>query len=152
MRIPPRLSRDDLIGTFTDHYRIVLLDTPDLRRQSMQVQIDDRELNALDALCLRLSDRQIVHRVSDREMMHTISEITKKISTLDDPSRNAKATRPRIYTLNCSKCHIAGASQMRYLENLKFPVRQNFVGEAPITISPFFVNRFCYNRLVMMLT
>ncbi|PQE09635.1 WD40 repeat protein [Rutstroemia sp. NJR-2017a WRK4] len=122
MRIPPRLSRDDLIGTFTDHYRIVLLDTPDLRRQSMQVQIDDRELGALDALCLRLSDRQIVHRVSDREMMHTISEITKKISTLDDPSRNAKATRPRIYTLNCSKCHIAGASQMRYLENLKFPL------------------------------
>ncbi|KAM3072533.1 hypothetical protein ACMFMG_009329 [Clarireedia jacksonii] len=121
MRIPPRLSRDDLIGTFTDQYRIVLLDTPDLRRQSMQVQIDDRELEAVDALCLHLSDRQIVHRVSDREMMHTISEITKKISTLDDPSRNAKATRPRIYTLNCSKCHMAGASQMRYLENLKFP-------------------------------
>ncbi|QSZ31823.1 hypothetical protein DSL72_001392 [Monilinia vaccinii-corymbosi] len=121
MRIPPRFSRDDLVGTFTDQYRIILPDTPDLRRQSMQVQRDDQELDALDALCLRLSDRQMISRVSDREMMHTISEITKRILALDDPSHHAKPSRPRIYALNCSKCHLAGASQMRYLENLKFP-------------------------------
>ncbi|RAL65451.1 hypothetical protein DID88_001018 [Monilinia fructigena] len=122
MRIPPRFSKDDLVGTFTDQYRIILPDTSDLRRQSMQIQIDDRELDAVDALCLRLSDRQMISRVSDREMMHTISEITKRILALDDPSRHAKPSRPRIYTLNCSKCHFAGASQMRYLENLKFPL------------------------------
>ncbi|KAG4027877.1 hypothetical protein MFRU_026g00580 [Monilinia fructicola] len=122
MRIPPRFSKDDLVGTFTDQYRIILPDTPDLRRQSMQIQVDDRELDAIDALCLRLSDRQMISRVSDREMMHTISEITKRILALDDPSRHAKPSRPRIYTLNCSKCHLAGASQMRYLENLKFPL------------------------------
>lgn len=126
MQMPPRFSKDDLVGTFTDQYRIILPDTPDLRRQSMQIQTDDYDLGAIDALCLRLNDRQMISRVSDREMMHTISEITKRILALDDPSRHAKSSRPRIYTLNCSKCHVAGASQMRYLENLKFPVRQVF--------------------------
>lgn len=121
MRIPPRFSKEDLIGTFTDQYRIILPDTPDLRRQSMQIEADDKDLDAIDALCLRLGDRQMISRVSDREMMHTISEITKRILALDDPSRHVKSSRPRIYTLNCSKCHLAGASQMRYLENLKFP-------------------------------
>ncbi|TGO15708.1 hypothetical protein BPAE_0548g00010 [Botrytis paeoniae] len=121
MRIPTRFSKEDLVGTFTDQYRIILPDTPDLRRQSMQIETDDKELDAIDALCLRLNDRQIISRVSDREMMHTISEITKRILALDDPSRHAKSSRPRIYTLNCSRCHLAGASQMRYLENLKFP-------------------------------
>lgn len=126
MRIPPRFSKEDLVATFTDQYRIILPDTPDLRRLSMQIEMDDKELDAIDTLCLRLDDRQIISRVSDREMMHTISEITKRILALDDPSRHAKSSRPRIYTLNCSKCHLAGASQMRYLENLKFPVRQVF--------------------------
>ncbi|KAF7855442.1 hypothetical protein EAF04_010184 [Stromatinia cepivora] len=122
MRIPPRFSKEDLIATFTDQYRIILPDTPDLRRQSMQIEVDDKDLDVIDALCLRLSDRQMISRVSDREMMHTISEITKRILALDDPSRHAKPSRPRIYTLNCSRCHLAGASQMRYLENLKFPL------------------------------
>ncbi|EDN94973.1 hypothetical protein SS1G_10848 [Sclerotinia sclerotiorum 1980 UF-70] len=67
MRIPPRFSKEDLIGTFTDQYRIILPDTPDLRRQSMQIEADDKDLDAIDALCLRLGDRQMISRLDNPE-------------------------------------------------------------------------------------
>ncbi|EMR91338.1 putative wd40 repeat protein [Botrytis cinerea BcDW1] len=68
MRIPPRFSKEDLVATFTDQYRIILPDTPDLRRLSMQIEMDDKELDAIDTLCLRLDDRQIISRHADDDL------------------------------------------------------------------------------------
>ena len=94
-----------------------------VRRQSSESHIDESEMDAIDALCSRLSHRQIVHRVSDRELMHGISEITRNIALLDDPSGQFRAVRPRLYTFNCSKCHLVGDSELRNLGILEPPVR-----------------------------
>jgi hypothetical protein len=126
LRMPAHLSKMDLVSTFSETFRIILPDTPSLvRRNSTDSQNDENEMDAIDALCVRLCDRQVVHRVSDREMMHGVSEITRNIALLDDPSGQFRTTRPRLYVINCGRCHFAGDSQLRYLENLKFPVCLN---------------------------
>jgi len=132
LKMPPHLSKMDLVSTFSETFRIILPDTPTLvRRKSTDSQGDENEMDALDLLCARLVERQVVHRVSDREMMHGISEITRNIALLDDPSGQLRAVRPRLYMLNCGGCHFAGDSQLRYLENLKLPVRSNTLNYAP---------------------
>ncbi len=128
MRMPPHLSKMDLVATFSETFRIILPDTPSLvPRNSSESQVDENEMDAIDALCVRLNDRQVIHRVSDREMMYSISEITRNIALLDDPSGQFRAARPRLYAINCQRCHLAGDSQLRYLQNLKFPVRPELV-------------------------
>lgn len=123
MRLPAHLNRMDLVSQFSETFRIILPDTPSLvRRRSSESHVDENEMDAIDSLCSKLSDRQVIHRVSDREMMHKISEITKKISLLDDPAGGFRATRPRLYTFNCEECHLAGDSQLRSLGNLNLPV------------------------------
>jgi hypothetical protein len=124
IRLPVHLSKIDLISAFSETFRVILPDTPSLVRQrSSGSHIDESEMDAIDALCSRLSDRQIVHRVSDRELMHGISEITRNIALLDDPSGQFRAVRPRLYTFNCSKCHLVGYSELRNLGILDLPVR-----------------------------
>jgi len=122
--MPSHLSKIELVSTFSETFRVILPDTPTLvRRKSTDSQRDENEMDAMDALCVRLCDRQVIHRVSDREMMHGVSEITRNIALLDDPSGQLRTARPRLYVINCGKCHLAGDSQLRYLEHLKFPVR-----------------------------
>jgi hypothetical protein len=132
MQMPLHLSKLDLVIMFCEIFRIVLLDTPNLaRRNSSEGQLDENEMDALDAVCVRLNDRQVVHRVSDRKMMHSISEITRNIALLDDPSGQFRAPRPRLYAINCRRCHLAGDSQLKYLQNLELPVRSKLYERSP---------------------
>jgi hypothetical protein len=123
IRVPSYLTKADLLATFSETFRIILPDTPVVaRRSSSEAQVDEYEIDAIDALCARLNDRQVVQRASDREMMHNISEITRNISLLDDPSGQFRATRPRLYAINCRKSHIAGDSQLRDIWKIKLQV------------------------------
>lgn len=124
VHLPNHLSKVDLSSTFSEIFRIILPDTPRLgRRTSSESHNDEIEMDALDALCSRLSDRQLVHRVSDREMMHNVSELTRNLALLDDPGGRFRGQRStRLYAFNCEKCHLAGDSQLRNL-GLDLPVR-----------------------------
>jgi hypothetical protein len=122
MRLPTHLSKMDLVSTFSETFRIILPDTPSLvRRRSSESHVDESEIDAIDSLCSRLNDRQVINRLSDREMTHNISEIMRSIALLDDPSGAFRAARPRLYAFNCRKSHLAGDSQMR-TSNLNLPV------------------------------
>jgi hypothetical protein len=124
LRMPPHLSRMDLFATFSETFRIILPDTPNIvRRNSSESPADENEIDAIDALCARLNDRHLVQRVSDREVMHSISEIMRNIALLDDPSGQFRAACPKLYVVNCQQCHLAGDSQLRNSDNLKLPVR-----------------------------
>jgi hypothetical protein len=123
IQMPSHLSKMDLIATFSDTFRIILPDTLNLsRRGSSESPSDENEMDAIDSLCTWLSNRQVVHRVSDREVMHGMSEVTRSIALLDDPSGQFRTARPRLYALNCSRCHLAGESQLKSLAKLNFPV------------------------------
>ncbi len=143
MRLPPHISKLDLVSTFSEIFRIILPDTPNLvRRSSSESQVDDEsEMDAIDSLCASLIERQAIHRVSDREMMHNISEITRNIALLDDPSGQFRAACPRLYGMNCQRCHLVGHSQLRYMDNIKFPVRSEFYKNFP--------DRYIQKRVVM---
>ena len=130
LRIPSHLAKVDLVASFSETFRIIIPETPSPeRRNSSKSRAEEDETNAISALCVRLNTRQIVHRVSDREMMHNVSEITANIALLDDPTGQFRSTQPRLYAMNCQKCHLVGYSQIRYLGNLKFQVRLRFFGE-----------------------
>jgi hypothetical protein len=121
IRMPPHLSKVDLVTTFSDIFRIILPDT--LRSGRLNSSEDgEYEIDAIDGLCARLLDRQVVNRVSDREMMYSISEITRNIALLNDPSGQFRAARPKIYAFNCQRCHLVGDSQLRNDENIGFLV------------------------------
>ncbi|KAL2024840.1 hypothetical protein VTK56DRAFT_5661 [Thermocarpiscus australiensis] len=114
LRIPPHLSRVDMVAAFSNTFRIILPDTLDLSRRDMSgPQVDEGELDALDALCARLKDRQVIHRVSDREMVHNISQVVRNILLLDDPGGSFIPSQPGLYAVNCPQCHLTGASQLR---------------------------------------
>ncbi|KAL1953032.1 hypothetical protein VTO42DRAFT_3741 [Malbranchea cinnamomea] len=122
LHMPPHLPRVELVRMFGDIFQIILPDTPSLTQaKSSGYAGDAYEVDALDALCRSLLNRQVLHRVSDRQMMHSISEITRSISLLDDPSGQNKSMAPRVYVLNCQYCHIAGETQLNYTDNLRFP-------------------------------
>lgn len=111
------------MATFSDTFRIILPDTLNLsRRNSVERRGDENDIDAIDALCMKLAERQVVQRVSDREVMHSMSEITRNIALLDDPAGQFRSGRPRIFVVNCDMAHILGETQLRSLENLKIPV------------------------------
>jgi hypothetical protein len=123
LRMPSHLSKLDVMATFSDTFRIILPDTLQLsRRDSMDSRADETEMDALDMLCSKLCERQVVHRASDRELVHSVSEITRNIALLDDPTSQFRSTRPRLFALNCNMCHVAGESQLRSLRNISIPV------------------------------
>lgn len=114
IQLPPHLSKVDLVTNFSDTFRIILPDTLSLaRRGSSESLSDENDIDAIDALCSRLSDRQVVNRISDREMMHSVSEVARSIELLDDPSGKLRTTRPKIFTVNCDACHVVGESQLK---------------------------------------
>ena len=124
IRMPPHLSKMDLVAIFSDTFRIILPDTPNIvRRNSSESPVDENEIEAIDALCARLNNRHLVQRASDRETVHSISEIMRNIALLDDPSGQFRAASPKLYVMNCRRCHLAGNSQLRNSDHLKLPVR-----------------------------
>jgi hypothetical protein len=132
IRLPGHLSRSEMIATFSETFRTILPETPSLvRRISSPSQMDECEIDAIDALCLKLNERQIISRVSDREMMHSMSEITKNIALLDDPSSLLRSPRPRLYVLNCENVHLFGDTHLRSLGYTKFPVRLEKISFIP---------------------
>lgn len=124
LRMPDHLSKFDLVATFSDTFRIILPDTLNLARQGSS-DSDDFEIDAIDLLCTKLSDRQILNRVSDHELSRSVSEVTRNIALLDDPSGQFRSVRPRIWVLNCQKGHIVGETQLKATENMNFPVRSH---------------------------
>jgi hypothetical protein len=127
IRTPPNLSRLDMVASFSCAFRIVLPDTLDLsRHDGAGSRVDECELDALDALCTRLRERQVIHRVSDREMVHNISQVVRNILLQDDPSSRFAASRPGLYVVNCPECHLVGASQLKS-SGIQLPVCPLFV-------------------------
>ncbi|TAQ83254.1 hypothetical protein B7494_g8423, partial [Chlorociboria aeruginascens] len=132
LRIPSHLQKEGLVTTFSEMFRIILPDTPNLSQRASGSHVDENEIDAMDALCAKLNDRQVINRVSDREMMHSISAITRNIALLDDPSGQFRTTHPRLYAMNCQNCHLAGESQLKNLEELKFPSDPGEASEIPL--------------------
>ncbi len=123
IRLPSHLSKVDLVSNFSDTFRIILPDTLSLtRRGSLDALADESDIDAIDAFCARLSDRQVVSRVSDREMMHSISQVTRNIELLDDPSGKLRATRPKVFVMNCEGCHTVGGGQLKASDKLNLSV------------------------------
>ena len=131
LRMPSHLCKMDAMSTFSDTFRIILPDTLQLsRRDSSEPRNDESEMDALDSLYVKLSDRQVIHRVSDLELVHGVSEIVRNIGLLDDPTSQSRSTRPRIFAVNCNMCHVAGESQLKAGGNMTIPVRKvRFVGK-----------------------
>ncbi|OJD21078.1 hypothetical protein ACJ73_07583, partial [Blastomyces percursus] len=133
VRLPHHLSKADSITSFSDHFRIVLPNTPNVTTQDSYESDDDENVaDALDSLCQNLSCRRLISRVSDREMIHSITEVTRSIALFDDPSGQFRASRPSLYVLNCRGCHLAGYSQLRYLENIDIPLDSREAAEVNI--------------------
>lgn len=123
LRMPSHLQKLDLLATFSDTFRIILPDTLQLsRRDSTTTRADEAEIDALVMLCVKMSERQVVHRVSDKVLVHGVAEITRNISLLDDPTSQARSMHPRLFAVNCNMCHVVGESQLRFLGNIKIPV------------------------------
>ncbi|KAM7220817.1 hypothetical protein V8F06_003886 [Rhypophila decipiens] len=114
LRMPPSLSKLDMVAAFSATFRIVLPDTPDFSAQPLADSraLDEHELDALDSLCVRLKQRQVIHRMSDRETMINVSQVVRNILLQDDPGGQSATSRPSLYALNCSKCHLVGGSQL----------------------------------------
>lgn len=122
LRMPSHLSKVDLVATFSATFRIVLPDTLDLsRRDSAESHTDEIELDALEALCARLNERQVIHRVSDLEMMHNVSQVIRNILLQDDPNGQFRASHPGLFVVNCPESHFVGGSQLRS-SGYNFPV------------------------------
>ncbi|KAK3322075.1 hypothetical protein B0H66DRAFT_473656 [Apodospora peruviana] len=114
IRIPFGLSRVDMVAAFSNTFRIILPDTPDLSRQDTSgSRGDEYELDAVDALCARLKERQVIHRMSDRETMINVSQVVRNILLQDDPAGQSGTARPSLYAVNCPQCHLVGGSQIR---------------------------------------
>lgn len=137
MHIPPNVSKLGLVGTFNDTFRIILPDTLNLApRNTCGPLFDETEMDALDSLCLRVKDRQLLHRASDKETLHSISAITSSISLLDDPSGHLRPSgHPGLYAVNCPECHLVGESQLRAVKDLDFPVSLAFFQRISLILS-----------------
>ncbi|KAI9046854.1 hypothetical protein LZ554_008933 [Drepanopeziza brunnea f. sp. 'monogermtubi'] len=106
IRTPAHISKVDLVSYFSDTFRIILPDTLSLtRRGSSDALADEIDIDAIDALCTRLCDRQVLNRVSDREMMHSISQLkaSGKLSLALDTRDSSE-----IYLPPNSKCLVCG--------------------------------------------
>lgn len=123
LHMPPNLSKVEMVAAFSTTFRIILPDTPDFSRQVLAGSSvhDEYELDALDSLCVRLRQRQVIHRMSDRETMINVSQVVRTILLQDDPGGQSGTARPSLYALNCSKCHLVGGSQLAST-GIKLPV------------------------------
>jgi hypothetical protein len=119
----PYFDKKDLSRSFAHAFRTVLPEPPThIRQKSAMSYIEDNEMDALDALHAKLSDRQIVNRASDHAMISGVSKVTRNIELLDDPTSQARVGPPKLYAVNCKKCHIVGDGQLRRSDNRRFSV------------------------------
>ncbi|KAL3422349.1 hypothetical protein PVAG01_06505 [Phlyctema vagabunda] len=121
LSLPPHLSKIDLITVFSDTFRVILPDTLSLTRRGSESNIDEYDMDAIDALRLKLDSRRILHRISDGEVMRNITEITRTIALLDDPSGQFRAAHPKLYVLDCKRLHLTGGTQMRLTASRDLP-------------------------------
>ena len=122
LHMPPRFPKRELVSTFTATFRSILPDTLDITSSdSAELAIDEIELDALDLFITNLRARQIIHRVSDTDMMRSVSQLVRQVLDYDNPDEQFGAPHPGLYAVNCSHCHLFGASQLRAL-NLQVPV------------------------------
>lgn len=130
MRLPPNFSKADLVASFSALFRIVLPDTLDAStRDKADLAIDELEIDALDSLCTRLSERQIIHRASDGEVIHGISQVVSDIMHVDNPSSQYCSSQPSLYVLNCPECHMIGGSELRTID-INFSVRVQYLHQS----------------------
>ncbi|KAK0105447.1 hypothetical protein ONS95_004186 [Cadophora gregata] len=149
IRIPSHLSKVDLIANFSDTFRIILPDTLSLtRRGSSEGLVDEHDIDAIDELCSRLSDRQIVNRVSDREVMHSVAEVTRRVELLDDPTGKFRAARPKVFVLNCEACHVVGESQLKDSDRVMYTPSSRDTAE--IVLPPKSKCLACGEEITMM--
>ena len=126
LRLPSHLPKQRMMTVFSSSFRVILPDTLDLSRRDLSdSHVDEYQLDALDLLCARLKERQIIHRMSDREMMHSVSQVVRSISLQDDPAGQFATALPSLYIMNCSEAHLAGGSQLKNA-NIRIPVRSHF--------------------------
>ncbi|KAE9365146.1 hypothetical protein N431DRAFT_549428 [Stipitochalara longipes BDJ] len=102
LRMPGHFSKFDLVATFSDTFRIILPHTLNLEPRSSS-DSEEFEIDAIDLLCTKLSDRQVLSWVSDHELSCSISKITRNIALLDDLT------------------HIVGETQLKAAENMNLP-------------------------------
>ena len=132
LRIPSHLSRVELVASFVTTFRIILEDTPPAPEpDSSRTYDDDYELDALDALCGRLGERQAIHRASDVHCQAGVSEVVTRLVLQDDPTGQLRGT-PGIYASNCPECHFLGRSQLR-----SSGVEQTVCFRRPVTLLPY---------------
>lgn len=123
LRLPAHLPKPDLVAAFNSTFRIILPDTLDLAPEDpADYDLEELELDALEHLGSRLTERQIVHRVSDGEMMRVLSRVMREIVLQDNPSGHFGTSRPNLHVLNCSECHLVGGAQLR-AHDIQVPVR-----------------------------
>ena len=123
INIHPYFNKKDLATTFAHAFRVILPERPGHgRNQSAVSYIEDNEMDALETLHAKLSDRQIVTRASDHAMISGVSKVTRDIELLDDPSSQARVAPPKLYAVNCKKCHIVGDGQLRRSDSRRFSV------------------------------
>jgi hypothetical protein len=141
IKIHPYFNKQDLISTFAHAFRAILPEPPNFGRQKSSASyIDDSEMDALDRLHTKLGDRQIVNRASDHDMISSISKVTREIERLDDPAGQGRALAPKLYAVNCKKCHIVGDGQLRQSDSRRFSVSQSVTPISLITFLSYFTN------------
>lgn len=117
MQLPSSISKTDLVVSFSSMFRIILPDTLDAStREAADLSIDELEIDAIDNLCTRLSERQVIHRASDGEVIHGISQVISDIMHTDNPSSQYYSSQPTLYALNCPECHIIGGSELKTID------------------------------------
>ncbi|KAK4179748.1 hypothetical protein QBC36DRAFT_321964 [Triangularia setosa] len=134
LRVPPQFSRVEMVATLSAMFRIVLPDTLELsRHDTAGIRVEEFELDALDTLFARLAARQVIHRVSDREMVHNVSQVVRKILLQNDPSGQfVPNKRPGLYAVNCTECHLVGASQLNLTDvNLTSTEQEHITVQLP---------------------
>lgn len=117
MRLPSNFTKADIMVSFSAMFRVILPDTLDATtRGASDLAIDELEIDAMDNLGTRLSERQIIHRASDGEVIHGISQVISDIMHVDNPGSQYCAGQPSLYVLNCPECHMIGGSELRTID------------------------------------
>ncbi|EER23138.1 hypothetical protein CPC735_045080 [Coccidioides posadasii C735 delta SOWgp] len=121
-RIPQSLSKLEMIETFSEIFRLILPDTPNVSiEDASKLMFDEEATDAIHAFCLSLNDRQVVHRVSDAHLMNAMASILDNVALFVEPGPRPRSAYHRAYALNCPSCHFVEHFQFTDANNLKIP-------------------------------
>jgi hypothetical protein len=113
LRLPMNLSRSEMVSIFAADFRTILPDTGLHGWDAHGPGPDDGDLDALEALATRLTDRQLVHRASDQVLMHGISQVWTSIQEQDGLHSKSPPTWPALFVVNCPDTCLVGGTQFR---------------------------------------